>query len=53
MKFDLRRYGKRAAIIGGAAFIAFHVIVLGGALGYAGHLVGLDVPFLEHSHDCG
>ena len=50
---NLRKYGKRTVIIAGAAFIAFHVIVLGGALGYGAHLVGVDVPFLDHSHDCG
>ena len=48
---DLKKHGKRVAIVAGAAFIAFHVIVLGGALGYGAHLVGLDVPFLDHSHD--
>ena len=53
MKIDLHRYGKRTAIIGIAAFIAFHVLVFGfGALGVA-HVAGFDVPFLDHSHECG
>ena len=53
MMLGLNRYTKRAAIIGVAAFIAFHVLVFGfGALGVA-HVAGFDVPFLDHSHECG
>ena len=48
---DLRKYGKRTAVLAGAAFIAFHVLVFGfGALGVA-HVAGFEVPFLDHSHD--
>ena len=32
------------------AFIAFHVVVLGGAGAYVAHLAGFDVPFLDHGH---
>ena len=40
------RFGFMVAV----AFIAFHVIVIGGAGAYVAHLAGFDVPFLDHRH---
>ena len=40
----------RIIAISAVAFIAFHVVVLGGAGAYVAHLAGFDVPFLDHGH---
>ena len=40
----------RIVAISAVAFIAFHVIVLGGAGAYVAHLAGFNVPFLDHGH---
>ena len=40
----------RIVAIAAVAFIAFHVVVLGGAGAYVTHLAGFDVPFLDHGH---
>ena len=35
-----------------AAFFAFHLILFGGAAAYMLHLIGIDVPLLDHHHGC-
>lgn len=49
---NFTKYGKSAVLFAGAAFIAFHLIVLGGAGAYVAHLAGFDVPFHSHHHGC-
>ena len=41
---------SRLVAIAAVAFIAFHVIVIGGAGAYVAHLAGFNVPFLDHGH---
>lgn len=44
------KYGKTLTLIAAIAFIAFHVLIMGGALAYGLHVMGIDVPFLDHKH---
>ena len=41
---------SRIVAIAAVAFIAFHVLILGGAGAYVAHIAGFDIPFLDHRH---